>query len=177
MPSSASSCSGTFGRPERPSTSPTAWVEGAPQPPRAPCLFFGELPGQCLGKSPKNDSGECGRVGQVGSGGDGLAFLGLLGFVFGEALGGGVGALGGELGLVLGDPLVGPGPVVVGAGEVGDHVLAVELEGTLGRGPVGPLRDLDEDGAELALLLVERLEAGDGVVGRADDGDVVLDGP
>ncbi len=58
-----------------------------------------------------------------------------------------------------------------------DDVVGVQLEGALDRGPVSPVRDLQQHAPEVTLLLVEAFDARDGVVGSADGGDVVLEHP
>src|SRR5690606_16099190 len=104
-------------------------------------------------------------------------FRPLLRLVLGEHRLGGAGSLLAQLVPVHGAPVEGLDPRPVVAGEGGHHVAGVELVGAFRLLPVGPVVRLVQEAAEVALLVVEPPDLGDGVVGRADDAELVLDEP
>ena len=87
------------------------------------------------------------------------------------------GALVGQQITIVGAPIKRIGARAIVAGEMRHHVALVKLVGTLGLREVGPVMDLLQEHAEIALLGIQPLDQRDGIVRGADNAEFVLDEP
>src|SRR6202040_131645 len=101
----------------------------------------------------------------------------LLGFVLVEHRAGGGAALLTELVAVLGAPVVRLRTRPVVAAEMRHYIAGIKLIGALGFLPIGPVVGLLQEDAKCALLLVQPLDQGDGIIRCADHAVLVLDKP
>ena len=99
---------------------------------------------------------------------------GAFGFVLVDHALGGLGALPRQLVAVGRDPVVGLLARDIAAVEHRHHEAGVELVGSLGGLPVGDVVGPVQHDAELALSRLQLPDQLDGIVGRADDADLVL---
>src|SRR5207302_8569262 len=83
-------------------------------------------------------------------------------------------ALGAELGAVVAAPLIGSKARRVGPAEMRHHIAGVKFVGPLGRLPIRPVMRLMQERAEGTLLLLQPLDQGDRVIGRAADAVAVF---